>query len=66
MLENDQCFSMEKVVECCDFLVNSKRDLISGRNFSAVNDPWQDQKINTIINDSNNFKLRRYGNKIFE
>ncbi len=66
MLENDQCFLMEKVVECCDWLVNSKRGLISGRNFSAVNDPWQDQKINTIMNDSNNFKLRRYGNKIFE
>ena len=49
MLENDKCFPIEKVVECCEWLINSKRQLVGGRNFSAVHDPWNDEKINLIL-----------------
>ena len=64
--ENENFYPMEKVIECCDWLIASKRSLISGRNFSAVNDPWENKKIIKINKDYNNFKLRRFGNDIFQ
>lgn len=66
MLNEDRCFPMEKVVDCCDWLINADRSLVGGRNFSAANDPWGDEKIQCITQDANNFKLRRFGNQIFE
>ena len=59
-------YAMEKVIKCCNWLIASKRSLISGRNFSAVNDPWENKKIIKINKDYNNFKLRRFGNEIFK
>ena len=56
---------MKKVIKCCDWLIKSSRKLISGRNFSAVNDPWESNKIFKINKNNNNFKLRRFGNNIF-
>ena len=65
MLDNDLCFPIEKVVMCCDWIIHQKRNLISGRNFSAVHDPWSDSRIKKIANNSDLFKLRRYGNNFF-
>jgi len=68
MLENNgaACYPIEKVIECCDWLLSSPRELVGGRNFSAVHDPWESDSIELILNDSNLFKLRRYGNDFFE
>ena len=66
MLNSKKCYPMEKVIECCNWLMDSPKSLISGRNFSAVFDPWESKKINKILKDNNNFKLRRYGNELFK
>ena len=66
MLENGLCYPVENVVQCCDWLIHQKRSLISGRNFSAVHDPWNDEKILRIIENPDIFKLRRYGNNFFD
>ncbi len=67
MLEsnNSACYPMDKVIDCCDWLLSSPRELVSGRNFSAVHDPWDSTKIELILEDSNIFKLRRFGNDFF-
>ena len=68
MLENNgsECYPMEKVVNCCDWLLSSSRKLVGGRNFSAVHDPWESDKIGLIQDDPNIFKLRRFGNDFFK
>lgn len=68
MLENNgsECYPMDKVVSCCDWLLSSPRELVGGRNFSAVHDPWESDKIRLILDDSNIFKLRRFGNDFFK
>ena len=68
MLENNgsECYPMDKVINCCDWLLSSPRELVGGRNFSAVHDPWESDSIELILSDSNLFKLRRFGNDFFE
>jgi len=55
--------NLEKVVECCNWVISSSRDIISGRNFSLVYDEWGTDSLNEKLKkDSNLFKLRRFGN----
>lgn len=58
-------YPIEKVVDCCNWLLKEKKQIVNGRNFSAVFDPWESKKIKNIKNNPNNFKLRRFGNDIF-
>jgi NAD(P)-dependent dehydrogenase (short-subunit alcohol dehydrogenase family) len=54
---------MEKVLDCCDWLINFPRELVSGRNFSVVYDQWNTKELEEILKkDSSLYKLRRYGN----
>jgi len=63
MLDGDKCFPISEVVECCNWLVNTERKVISGRNFSAVHDDWKNKEINSLLlSDMNIYKLRRFGN----
>ena len=62
--KNDNFYPMSNVIKCCNWLINSSKNLVGGRNFSAVFDPWNSKKINLIKKDRNNFKLRRYGNNL--
>ena len=56
----------EDINKCIDWLYKKDLDLVTGRNFSVVHDPWQGQsehKLSEILkNDPNFFKLRRIGN----
>ena len=66
MIGEQKCFPIEKVVECCDWLIHAPREIVGGRNFSAVHDPWNSKEIEKVSKDQNNFKLRRYGNEIYK
>ena len=66
MIGEKKCFPIEKVVDCCDWLINAPREIVSGRNFSAVHDPWETTEIEKIKFNENNFKLRRFGNEQFK
>ena len=62
-LQNGECTPMEEVLDCCDWLINSPRAVVSGRNFSVVFDHWGDPKLEeALLNDPNLYKLRRFGN----
>jgi len=65
MLKDKKCFPMTKVIDACEWILNQKKKLVNGRNFSAVHDPWNNKKINKILKNDNNFKLRRFGNNLF-
>jgi NAD(P)-dependent dehydrogenase (short-subunit alcohol dehydrogenase family) len=66
MLESNNCIPIERVVACCDWLINADPGLVNGRNFSVAYDPWDKEDITSISKDNNNFKLRRFGSDIFK
>ena len=63
--EGEKCYSMEKVIDCCNWILSSERELVGGRNISSVFDPWESDEIKKIKDNSNIYKLRRFGNEIF-
>ena len=44
--------SMDKVIECVDWLLNSPKKIIGGRNFSVVHDKWGDPNLDLILQSS--------------
>lgn len=55
--------NLDKVVECCNWVISSSRDIVGGRNFSLVNDQWGTDMLNEKLKkDLNLYKLRRFGN----
>ena len=65
-IKNNDFYPMEKVIQCCNWILSAKKEVVNGRNFSAVFDPWEEKKIDQISKDNNNFKLRRFSNDFFE
>ena len=62
-LAGDECTPMETVLECCDWIVNEDRNVVSGRNFSVVFDKWgSNSLIKKLIAAPDMYKLRRQGN----
>jgi len=62
-LAGNECTPMEQVLDCCDWLINAPRELISGRNFSVVFDRWGSGELKKrLAEEPNMYKLRRYGN----
>ena len=62
-LASDECTPMDQVLDCCDWVVDAPRELISGRNFSVVFDMWGTEELTKrLAEESNMYKLRRYGN----
>jgi NAD(P)-dependent dehydrogenase (short-subunit alcohol dehydrogenase family) len=54
---------MERVVECCNWLVQAPGEVINGRNFSTAGDAWGDERLDELLrNDPDMYKLRRAGN----
>ena len=70
MLEADgkKCYPMEKVIDCCNWILSSDRELVGGRNFSSVFDPWESEEIEKIKDNPNNLNyedlIMRYLRKI--
>ena len=65
-LLSNECTPMNEVLDCCDWLINTPRQVISGRNFSVVFDMWGTKQLaNYLKDDFNMYKLRRQGNDVF-
>ncbi len=54
------------IVECIEWIDKQSSDVVSGRNFSVVNDHWRGDNMPKLVsklqNDQNMYKLRRSGN----
>ena len=62
-LASDECTPMDQVLDCCDWIIDSPRELISGRNFSLIFDMWGTETLaKRLAEEPNMYKLRRYGN----
>jgi NAD(P)-dependent dehydrogenase (short-subunit alcohol dehydrogenase family) len=62
-LAGNECTPMNEVLDCCDWLVQSPRSAIGGRNFSVVYDPWDSRELeNKLVAEPHLYKLRRFGN----
>jgi NAD(P)-dependent dehydrogenase (short-subunit alcohol dehydrogenase family) len=54
---------MRSVIDCAEWIIQSSKDLISGRNFSVVHDDWGKEHLAKKLKcDTNIYKLRRHGN----
>jgi NAD(P)-dependent dehydrogenase (short-subunit alcohol dehydrogenase family) len=54
---------MQDVLDCCDWLIQSPRKLIGGRNFSVAFDAWgTDELSDKLSEEPDMYKLRRHGN----
>jgi NAD(P)-dependent dehydrogenase (short-subunit alcohol dehydrogenase family) len=62
-LATDDWVPMDRVVACCNWLVQAPADVITGRNFSTAGDAWGDGRLDELLrNDPDMYKLRRAGN----
>ena len=63
MFSNGEWNTMESVVKCCNWLINSDKDLTSGRNFSLKFDKWGSNELEKNLKENTDlYKLRRFGN----
>ena len=65
VIESSNWTAIDDVIECCDWLINARREVVAGRNIDAVADPWDSDAINDIASDPDMFRLRRFGNTAF-
>lgn len=62
-LKTDDCVHMNKVLECCNWIIESPRLLVGGRNFSVAYDAWDQPALNEALKrEPHMYKLRRFGN----
>lgn len=62
-LAGEDLVPMKSVVECCDWVVDSDRPVVGGRNISLVFDRWGDPELDRLLReDFDMYKLRRSGN----
>lgn len=55
--------TIDKVIQCIDWLLDAPKNVIGGRNFSVVHDPWGNSSFDlSLQTDPNKYKLRRFGN----
>ena len=59
-LASDRCTPMDKVLDCCDWILSQPKEVIGGRNISVVADEWGTEKLSHSLRESKNkFKMRR-------
>jgi len=53
---------MEKILDCCDWIVNQPKSIVSGRNFHVNHDQWGTKKFSgKLAREPHLLKLRKYG-----
>lgn len=67
LASSSECTPMDRILDCCDWIIRMPRSVVGGRNFSVVFDRWGDQILEkTLTKNPDLFKLRRYGNSLSE
>mgnify|MGYP001558311374 FL=1 len=62
-LAGTDCTPVERVLDCCDWILQAKREVVSGRNFAVAFDPWNTEELERLLlADPHMYKLRRFGN----
>lgn len=59
-LNSNECTPMQKIIDCCNWVITTKSKGVKGRNFSVVFDSWGTPFLeNALEKDSHMYKLRR-------
>jgi len=62
-LAGNECTPITEILDCCDWIINSSKQSVSGRNFSVVFDKWGTNELKKkLLEESDMYKLRRLGN----
>ena len=62
-IANNEMDSMKDVIECVNWVIETPKSIVGGRNFSVVNDAWRENHLGEfLLNDLNAYKLRRFRN----
>lgn len=62
-LAGRRCTPMKDVLDCCDWVVDAPRQVVSGRNFSVAHDRWGTPALERLLlEDPEMYKLRRHRN----
>ena len=65
-LEENDFYAIDQVVRAVNWIMESPQNAISGRNISAVHDPWgSEELVRALASDFDLYKLRRFGNEKF-
>ena len=60
---SDAGSSYDDIFRCLRWLDEAPKEIVGGRNFSLVHDPWgTPELIDQLRHDKDKFKLRRFGN----
>lgn len=63
MLGSESCVPMERVIASCNWIVDSPRDVVGGRNLSTAHDHWGTSELAAMLRENPDmYKLRRAGN----
>ena len=62
MLEGDDCVPISEVVKSCEWIVDQKFEVVTGRNFSTKSDKFDDSLASALVQDNDMYKLRRFKN----
>ena len=64
--END-FVDINDVTDSIMWILNQPKEIVGGRNFSSVHDPWGSDELELLLkSDPHAFKLRRYANSTFQ
>ena len=64
--END-FVDINEVTDSIMWILNQPKEIVGGRNFSSVHDPWGSEELELLLkSDPHAFKLRRYANSTFQ
>jgi NAD(P)-dependent dehydrogenase (short-subunit alcohol dehydrogenase family) len=63
--KNNEFVPMDKVVECCNVMIEGDKAALTGRNISVEFDCWSEPQFLSFLNENSNiYKLRRFGNDL--
>ena len=63
LARNNEMTPLNDIFECCNWIVNSPKKVVGGRNFSVVHDRWGSKELdNQLTQNPDMYKLRRYMN----
>ena len=63
MLDGIDLVPISEVVKSCEWIIDQKINVVTGRNFSTKFDQFNDSLGNALISDTDMYKLRRYKNE---
>jgi len=61
-IKNREFTPMNRVIKCCEWIINTSKEVVGGRNIHVLHDSWGDKEfVDKLAKNPNLLKLRKYG-----